>query len=109
MVICFEQLALLTRYHFPPSRITGQAVRKRGAVGIYFQKTILFIINKQIQLRSSIFFITLAGTPPTSTFSGTDLVTTLPAATTEPMPMVTPHNIVQSIPIQTTSGQKYLP
>ena len=35
-------------------------------------------------------FITLAGTPPTTMRAGTSLVTTAPAATTLPSPMVTP-------------------
>ena len=34
--------------------------------------------------------ITLAGTPATRLFGGTSLVTTLPAAITEPSPIVTP-------------------
>jgi len=34
--------------------------------------------------------ITLAGTPATNEFAGTSFVTTMPAATTAPLPMVTP-------------------
>ena len=41
-------------------------------------------------LYTSIFLITFAGLPPTTTLSGTSFVTTLPAATTAFLPMVTP-------------------
>src|SRR6266542_2940348 len=41
--------------------------------------------------------ITLAGTPPTNEFGGTDLVTTAPAATIEPRPIVTPGKTVTSV------------
>jgi hypothetical protein len=44
-------------------------------------------------------FIILAGTPPTTLFSGTSLVTTAPAATTEFSPMVTPGKIAAPAPI----------
>ena len=49
------------------------------------------------------FFITLAGTPPTSVFGSTSFVTTAPAATTAPSPMVTPPIIVALAPIQQPS------
>lgn len=49
------------------------------------------------------FFITLAGTPPTSVFGSTSFVTTAPAATTAPSPMVTPPTIVALAPIQQPS------
>ncbi len=49
----------------------------------------------------SIFFITLAGTPPTMVFGSTSFVTTAPAATTAPSPMVTPARTVALAPIQT--------
>lgn len=48
-------------------------------------------------------FSTLAGLPPTITFGGTSLVTTLPAAITEFCPMVTPGQMVALIPIHTLS------
>ncbi len=46
-------------------------------------------------------FITFAGTPATTVFSGTSLVTTAPAATTELSPIVTPGSIVAFDPIHT--------
>ena len=42
--------------------------------------------------------ITAAGTPPTSVFGGTDRVTTAPAATTAPSPIVTPPRTVARAP-----------
>lgn len=37
-------------------------------------------------------------------YGGHDLVTTAPAATTEPLPIVTPFNIVTLAPVQTSSS-----
>lgn len=48
-------------------------------------------------------FTTLAGTPAAKQLAGMSLFTTLPAAITEPSPMVTPLNTVTFIPIQTRS------
>ena len=45
--------------------------------------------------------MTRAGTPATTVFAGTDLVTTAPAATMLLSPMVTPPNTVACAPIQT--------
>lgn len=47
--------------------------------------------------------MTLAGTPPTTTLSGTSFVTTAPAAMTTLFPMVKPGKIVQLPPIHTSS------
>lgn len=47
--------------------------------------------------------IILAGTPPTTTFSGTFFVTTEPAAMIEPFSIVTPGTMVAFEPIQTFS------
>ena len=47
--------------------------------------------------------ITTAGTPPTSVFGGTERVTTAPAATTAPSPMVTPLKMTTRAPIQAPS------
>ena len=44
-----------------------------------------------------------AGTPPQTSPGGTDLVTTLPAATIELGPISTPGNIVARIPIKQLS------
>ena len=44
--------------------------------------------------QTAIFFITFAGTPPTMVLGATSLVTTAPAATTAPSPMVTPAKTV---------------
>lgn len=46
-------------------------------------------------------FVTFAGTPPTTAFSGTFFETAAPAAITAPSPMVTPGSIVAFEPIQT--------
>ena len=45
--------------------------------------------------------INLAGTPPTMVFAGTSFVTTAPAATIAPSPIVIPGRIVALEPIQT--------
>ena len=42
-----------------------------------------------------------AGTPPTTVFASTSFVTTAPAATIAPSPIVTPGNIVALEPIHT--------
>lgn len=47
--------------------------------------------------------MTFAGLPPTKLISGTNLVTTLPADITEQFPMLTPGNIIEPVPIQTSS------
>ena len=44
--------------------------------------------------------MTFAGTPPTMVFDSTSFVTTAPAATTTPSPIVTPPIIVELAPIQ---------
>ncbi|KAF5684273.1 hypothetical protein FDENT_6778 [Fusarium denticulatum] len=44
--------------------------------------------------------INLAGTPPTNVSASTSLITTAPAATVAPLPIVTPGNIVARAPIQ---------
>lgn len=46
-------------------------------------------------------FSFLAGTPPATVLHGTSLVTTAPAATTAPSPMVTPGQTVALDPIHT--------
>ena len=55
--------------------------------------------------------ITFAGTPASNDLGGHDLVTTAPAATTEPLPIVTPLSTVALQPIQTrssiTMGEEY--
>ena len=53
---------------------------------------------------SHICLITLAGTPATSEWGGTSLVTTAPAATTECCPMLTPGRMVAFAPIQMSSS-----
>ena len=50
------------------------------------------------------FRIILAGTPATIVFSGTDLFTTAPAATTTRCPIFTPDKILQPLPIHTSSA-----
>ena len=45
-----------------------------------------------------------AGTPAQTSFAGIDLFTTEPAATIEPVPIVTPCNITQEVPIHTSSS-----
>jgi hypothetical protein len=47
--------------------------------------------------------MTFAGAPATITFEGTFLVTTLPAATMDPLPIVTPGRMVEFAPIQPSS------
>src|SRR3989338_11699930 len=47
--------------------------------------------------------IFLAGTPPTKVNSSTSSTTTAPAATTAPLPMVTPGRIVARAPIHAKS------
>lgn len=42
----------------------------------------------------ALYFITLAGTPPTIAYGGTSLQTKAPAAITAPCPIVTPERIV---------------
>ena len=48
------------------------------------------------------YLMTRAGTPPTIAYGGTSRVTTEPAETTAPCPMVTPERIVALAPIQTS-------
>ena len=50
---------------------------------------------------TSIFLISLAGTPPTIVFGSTSFVTTAPAATTAPSPIVTPARTVALAPLHT--------
>src|SRR5699024_1585895 len=52
----------------------------------------------------SMFLITRAGTPATTVRAGTSWVTTAPAATTAPAPMVTPWVTTAAAPIQTSSS-----
>src|SRR5690554_2172000 len=56
--------------------------------------------------------MTLAGDPATTQFSSTGRVTTAPAATMEPLPMVTPGKMTLLAPIQTpspiTTGSAYI-
>lgn len=49
-----------------------------------------------------IFDLTIfAGLPATTQFAGTSFVTIAPAATTAPLPIVTPFSIIAFVPIQT--------
>ena len=50
----------------------------------------IILLNSDLSVYPSIFLMTLAGTPPTIVLGSTSLVTTAPAATTAPSPMVTP-------------------
>ena len=52
----------------------------------------------------SIFLITFAGLPPTTTLSGTSFVTTAPAATTAFLPMVTPGQMMAPMHIDAFSS-----
>lgn len=52
---------------------------------------------------------TLAGLPATIEFAGTDLVTTEPAATNAPSPIVTPANIIEQLPTYAPSLISILP
>lgn len=49
----------------------------------------------------AMYFIILAGTPPTTALAGTSLFTTAPAAIIALSPMVTPDKIVACAPIHT--------
>ncbi len=53
----------------------------------------------KVYFTTGLFFINLAGTPPTNVQGSTFLVTTAPEATTAPSPIVTPGNIVTLVPI----------
>ena len=53
---------------------------------------------------ASTFFIILAGVPATTTPDGTFFVTTEPAATTEPWPILIPSSITAFAPIRTSSS-----
>ena len=57
-------------------------------------------INMFISVSVNRFFISLAGFPPTIVYGGTSLLTTDPAATIAPSPIVTPGIIIAFIPIQ---------
>lgn len=48
--------------------------------------------------------MSLAGTPPMMLYGATSLVTTAPAAMTDPVPMVTPGKIVARAPSHTLSS-----
>lgn len=52
----------------------------------------------------NLIYISFAGTPPIIEYGGNDLVTTAPADTTLPCPMVTPFNIVTLAPHHTSSS-----
>ena len=53
-----------------------------------------------LRFYSSIFLIIFAGTPATTVFSGTSLVTTAPTAITAFSPTITPGQMVALAPIQ---------
>ena len=57
-----------------------------------------------IQNYSSSFLTTFAGTPAIRLLGGTDRITTAPAATTLPAPIVTPGQINALVPIHTPSS-----
>ena len=57
------------------------------------------LVNETSVDSSSLMIV--AVTPATRVAGGTSRVTTAPAATTEPAPMVTPGRIVAAVPIQT--------
>lgn len=52
----------------------------------------------------NLFFISLAGIPPTTVYGLTFLVTTEPAATIEPLPIVTPGSKIVPAASQTSSS-----
>ena len=54
----------------------------------------MYILIFYFKGRNSVFFIIFAGTPPTIVLGATSLVTTAPAATMAPSPMVTPCSTV---------------
>ena len=56
----------------------------------------------------SIFLITFAGLPPTTTLSGTSFVTTAPAATTAFLPMVTPQKLRTTADKLLSSGVNHI-
>ena len=60
-------------------------------------------INFCIIADENLYFIILAGFPPTIAYGGTSFVTTAPAAIIAPFPMVTPEHIIAPNPIQTSS------
>ncbi len=60
-----------------------------------------FSSGPEISLSSQTHLTNRAGLPTTTAPAGTSLVTTLPAPTTAPSPMVTPGRTVQLAPIQT--------
>ena len=65
----------------------------------FFVKAFKYGISYYCLSYPSMLFRTLAGFPPTITFGGTSLVTTLPAAIMELSLMLTPGQIVTPIPI----------
>jgi len=70
---------------------------------LYTRLSITFILAKSTFYRSSsgISLIILAGFPATIVQGGTSFVTTDPAPTIEPSPIVTPFKIIELKPIQT--------
>ena len=65
--------------------------RNQNSLHIYYYSSI------------SSFFTTLAGLPATTVHGGTSFVTTEPAPTIAPSPIVTPFSIIAFIPIQALS------
>ena len=61
------------------------------------------ILLKKLYLEYFLKEYILAGTPETIAYSGTFLVTTAPAATTQPLPNVTPPSILAPAPTQQSS------
>ena len=74
----------------------GVGVAALAGAGGDHQNMFAHCISSSLMVR-----ITFAGTPLTMVFSGTSLVTTAPAATMAPSPMVTPGRMVALEPIQT--------
>lgn len=79
-------------YHEP---IAGLPLRLR--VGQYQNSGVARNLDYDIQSR----LMTLAGFPPTTVFSSTSFVTTVPPAITALSPMVTPGMMLAQAPIQT--------
>ena len=73
---------------------------KRGST--FWGRTVKMIPSIS-ELRLHILFLYTAGLPATSVRGATSLVTTLPAATTAPLPIVTPGNTTECPPIHTSS------
>jgi len=107
LVCDFQLSAVTTKKHWQ--------ARKRVQYGgspvieytrIHWKSAFSLVFN--VYFTTGLFFINLAGTPPTKIQGSTFFVITAPEATTAPSPIITPGNIVTLLPIYAQSFMQTL-